>query len=166
MNPYTDLSNALVTELTTELTALSYAPLDVRKGIWKPRALAPFDRYLVFIAPPLSDPWREIRDEGPKLVTFVLRAEIFLLVKNYNEDQSVYGDTAPDLGVFQLMGDVKTILRNTDLGGLVLRSYRETEGGSSFETGATGGFDTGEHGWVHRSKLVYTARTYPFCHPA
>lgn len=164
MNVYTDLSTRLVSTLQTELATLGYAPLDVRKGIWKPRQLAPFDRYLVFVAPPLTEPWREIRDSARNII-YVLRAELFLLVKNYDEDQSVYGDTAPNFGVWQLVSDVKAVLRATDLNGLVDRTYRETEGGSAFESGATGGFDTGEHGWVHRAKLVYNANMHPFCYP-
>lgn len=166
MNPYTTLSERLVTELTAGLTTAGYTPLEVNQGVWKPRALPEFDRYAVWVAPPLANPWDEMRVQTGKLVTYVLRAEIYLLVKNYNEAQSVYGDTAPNLGVFQLIADTKAILRNTDLGGLVERTYRETEGGTTFESAASGGFDTGAHSWVHRARLVYSASMYPFCHPA
>jgi hypothetical protein len=158
------MSTRLVTELTTALGLYGYTPLVVLKGIWKPRALAPFTRYAVFVAPPTTDPWTE-RFISSREVVYILRADIFLLVKNYNEEQSVYGDTAPNLGVFQMIADVKAILRATDLSGLVERTYEETTGGSAFETGAAAGFDTGEYGWVHRAKVTYRAQMHGFCIP-
>lgn len=164
-NPYTEFSSGLVTVLQAGLSPL-YSGIATRKGIWKPRNLLPFDRYLVFVAPVLQDPVREVRVQSTKRVNEILKADIFLLVKNYDEEQSVYGDTAPNLGVWQLYKDTKDILRNTDLNGLVERNYREVEGGSAFETGASGGFDSGGHGWVHRIRLTYTAYMFSFCHPA
>lgn len=164
-NPYTTMTARLRTELQAGLIAAGYVGAEARRGIWNPGTLTPWTRYLVFVAPPTGNPWEERRIITPRQVSFVLRAELFLLVKNYNEEQSVFGDTAPNFGVFQMIHDVKGLLRNTDLNGLVDRTYRETEGGSAFETGAAVGFDAGTHGWVHRAKLVYTAYTQPFCHP-
>lgn len=164
MNDYTTFSERTVETLATALPPVGWEPLDVRKGIWKPRNLAPFDRYLAFVAPPLSNPWVE-RRISTKEVAYILTAHVFLLVKNYNEVASVYGDTAPELGVFQFISDVKDILRDTDLGGLLDRTYNETAGGTMFESGATDGFDTGGHGWVHRAMLTYTVQTVPFCPP-
>ena len=164
-NPYSTMTERLVAYLPPALEALGYTGIEARRGIWKPGTLAPFTRYLVFVAPPISNPWDE-RRIATREVAFLLRAELFLLVKNYNEDQSVFGDTAPNLGVFQLIKDVKDLLRQTDLSGLVDRTYKETESGSAFEAGAAGGFDSGSHEWVHRAKLVYSAQTHAFCHPS
>jgi hypothetical protein len=138
----------------------------VRKGIWKPRNLSPFERYMAYVAPPLDNPWTE-RRISTREVAYILTAHVFLLVKSYDdgEELSVYGDTAPDLGVFQFIHDVKVILRGTDLGGLLDRTHNETMGGTRFETGASEGFDTGGHGWVHRAMLTYTVQTAPFCPP-
>ncbi|CAN5608099.1 hypothetical protein BH24ACT15_BH24ACT15_34860 [soil metagenome] len=165
MNAYSTLTHRLTDYLQTELQSLGYAHAEARRGIWKPGALQPFERYLVFVAPATADPWSE-RRISTKEVAYVFRSEIFLLVKNYDDVHAIFGDTAPDLGVFQLMHDVKALLRSTDLGGLLDRTYRETEGGSGFDTGAMTGFDSGTHGWVHRAKLVYVAQTHAFCHPS
>ncbi len=164
MNAYTDFSTRTVEVLKTELPGRGYTDLDVRKGIWNPRTLEPFERYCVFVAPPTVNPWSE-RRISTKEVAYILIAEIYLLVKNFDEVASLYGDTAPDLGVWQLFSDTKDILRATDLGGLLDRTYNETMGGSRFETGASGGFDTGGWGWVHRAMLAYTAQTTGFCFP-
>ena len=165
MNVYADLTLRLVTLFQTDLPPYGYTPLAVNRGVWLPRDLPVFDRYMVWVAPPVIDPVTERRHQSSKLVNYILRADIYLLVKNFDEDQSVWGDVAPNHGVFQLQQDTREILRNTDLGGLVERTYRETEGGSSFETGVAGGFDTGSREWVHRLRLTYTAQTHPFCHP-
>ena len=61
MNVYTDLTLRLETTLSEELALLSWDPLVVRHGIWKPRELKPFERYLVFVAPPTTNPWTEER---------------------------------------------------------------------------------------------------------
>lgn len=166
-NPYSAFYATLTTTLTAELAA-NYTNIEGRMGIWNPARLLPFERYLVFIAPPTQDLVREVRLQSSKLVNEILKADVYLLVKNYDEgpsDLSIFGDTAPNLGVLQLLKDTKDILRNTDLGGTIERNYREVEGGSSFETGATGGFDSGGHGWVHRARLTYTAMLPAFCHP-
>lgn len=161
-NPYNDLTARLVTELTAGLTSLGYTPLAVRRGIWKPRALEPFDRYLIFISPPATDPVRE-RVISAREFAFELKAQLFLLVKNYNEDQSVFGDVTPNFGVFDLVNDVKTILRGNSLSGLLNTTYRETEGGSGFESGASTGFSSGSHEFVHRASLTFTGLTKGFC---
>jgi len=164
MNDYTTFTERTVEVLAEQLPLRGWDPLDVRKGIWKPRTLIPFERYLVFVAPPLDNPWME-RLISTKELAYILTAHVFLLVKNYDEEQSVYGDTAPALGVFQLINDVKAILRDTDLGRLLDRTHNETAGGSRFESGAADGFDTGGHGWVHRAMVTYTVQTAPFCPP-
>ena len=164
MNDYTTFTYRTVEVLAEQLPLRGWEPLDVRKGIWKPRTLTPFERYLVYVAPPLDNPWME-RRISTKELAYILTANVFLLVKNYDEEQSVYGDTAPALGVFQLINDVKAILRDTDLGRFLDRTYNETAGGSRFESGAADGFDTGGHGWVHRAMVTYTVQTAPFCPP-
>lgn len=162
MNVYTDFSNATVTALASGLAPLGWTPLEVRKGIWNPRVLLEFDRYLVFVAPPSSNPWSE-RVIASREIAYTLTAQVYLLVKNYNEDQSVYGDTAPNLGVFQLISDVKAVLRGTELGGLIDRTYRETSGGSGFDVGAGAGFSSGDHAFVNRAVLTYTVQAKGFC---
>lgn len=165
MADYVDFVDATVSVLQTQLLP-SYANLETRKGVWDPRRLATFERYLVFVAIPLTDLEREVRVQASKLVNEIVKAEIYLLVKNYDEDKSLYGKSAPDLGVIKLFDDAKDVLRNTDLGGLLERTYREIEGGTAFESGASGGFDTGKHEWVHRIRFTYTAMMQGFCHPA
>lgn len=164
MNDYSTFTARTVTTLQDGLAPLGWTPLEVRRGIWKPRELTPFERYLVYIAPPLTNPWVE-RRISTKEMAYVLTAEVYLLVQNFDEVDSVFGETAPNLGVFQFINDVKGILRDTDLGGLLDRTYNETAGGSRFESGAASGFDTGGHGWVHRAMLTYTVQTTPFCPP-
>lgn len=163
MNPYSDFTIRLVAHLQSTLSPLGWTPLDVRKGIWKPGAMEAFERYLVHVAPPLSNPWEEFRFTL-KQIGYRMTADIFLLVKNYDEEQSVYGADAPAKGVFQMIGDVKDVLRVTDLEGLVDRTHNELLGPVNFESGAATGFDTGAHGWVHRARLTYKAQMYPFCH--
>lgn len=164
MNVYTQMTARLVEYLTTGLAALSYAPLTVQSGVWKPRTLPEFDKFLVQVAPPTNNVWTE-RRISVKEVQYVLRADVFLLVKNYGEELSLYGDTAPDLGLFQLVSDVKDLLRATDLDGLLSRTYDETTGEVAFESGAASGFETGPRTWVHRARVPYTAQTEPFCFP-
>ena len=164
MNVYTLLTERLVEYLTTGLAALSYTPLTVQSGVWKPRTLSEFDKYLVHVAPPTNNLWTE-RRISVKEVQYVLRADIYLLVKNFSEATSLYGDAAPDLGLFQLVSDTKDLLRATDLDGLLSRTYDETTGEVAFESGASAGFETGPRTWVHRARVPYTAQTEPFCFP-
>jgi hypothetical protein len=161
MNVYTQLTTQVVSELTTGLASLGYAPLSVLQGVWKPQALPEFDKYLVYVAPPLNNVWTE-RRISTKEVQYVLRADIYLLVKNFSEELSVYGDTAPSLGLFQLISDVKDLLRGTNLNGMLSRTYDETTGDVSLHSA---GFDTGPRSWVHRARVPYTAETEPFCFP-
>lgn len=163
-NVYSQMVEALQPYLTTGLGALGYSPLVVQFGVWKPRALPAFERYLVHIAPPLNDVWTE-RRISTKEVQYVLRADVYLLVKNYSEEMSLLGADAPDLGVFQLIADVKDLLRATNLGGLLSRTYDETVGNVAFDSGAAQGFETGPRSWVHRARVPYTAETEPFCWP-
>lgn len=166
MNATSTLIARLIPYLQSNLRSMGYTDLEVRAGIWNPRTLLPWDRYLIFLAIPTANPSNESRIQSSKLVTETLRTNVVLLVKNYDETNSVLGDTAPNLGVFQMLKDAKTVLRDTDLDGLVERTYREVEGGTAFETGVSGGFESQAHGWVHRLSFIYTAAMFPFCHPA
>jgi len=97
-----------------------------------------------------------------------LRADLWLLVKNWHETDSLFGTAAPDLGLMQLLWDVKELLRLSDLDGLIDRgnkTYDEPAGPVSFESSAVQAFDSGEKAFIHRVRLVYTARLNPFCHP-
>lgn len=166
LNVYSDFLKKTGTELATGLTGLGYTPLTVKVAVWKPRALPVFEKFYVQVAPPLSNLWTE-RRISTKEVQYVLRANIFLLVKNYDEELSLHGDdsTAPDLGIFQLISDVKNLLRATNLNGLLSRTYNETVGDVAFESGAASGFDVGSRDWVHRALVPYTGETEPFCFP-
>ena len=62
MNPYSTMTERLVTTLQTDLAALGWTPLAVHRGIWKPRALPEFERYMVWVAPPPNNPWTEQRE--------------------------------------------------------------------------------------------------------
>ena len=158
------MTQALVAELRDGLPSFGYTPLTVLAGTWKPNALPAFDRYCVWVAPPTMNVWTERRITARE-IQYLLRADIFLLVQNFSEEDSLYGTTAPSLGLFQMIADVKDLLRLTDLGGLLSRTYTETAGDVLFHTGAASGFDTGPRSWVHRARVPYVAETEPFCPP-
>ncbi len=165
VNQYTAVVNGLVTALAT--LASSYPALVVRAKLFKPNDLPDFDRYLIVVSPN-GQPWDE-RRIGIPLIQYVMKVDLFLLVKNFDDTKSLFeAAAAGELGLFQLIDDVKTLLRLSDLGGLIdagNKTYDEPAGPLNFEGSAAVGFDSNEKAFVHRARLVYTARLNPFCHP-
>jgi hypothetical protein len=86
-------------------------------------------------------------------------------------DDPLFGTTTGALGLFELVDDVKDLLRLSDLAGLLDKTYDEP-GGDSNKQGAGAvefqdtiqGFDSAEHAFVHRARIPYVALTIPFCH--
>jgi len=100
VNVYARLLTDLPPYLQTGLSALGYTPLVTASGVWKPRALPVFEKFYVQVAPPLSNLWTE-RRISVKEKQYVLRANIFLLVKNYDQELSLLGDeTTPRIWAF------------------------------------------------------------------
>jgi hypothetical protein len=163
-NQYSQVVSGLVTALEG-LTG--YPGLIVRAKLFKPNDLPEFEQYLIVVSPNAM-PWDE-RRIGIPLIQYIMRADLFLLVKNFDEFKSLFETTvAGELGLFQMIDDVKTLLRLSDLGGLIdkgNKTYDEPSGPLNFEASAVVGFDSDEKAFVHRARLVYTARLNPFCHP-
>jgi hypothetical protein len=139
---------------------------DVR--VYKEANLPSFTRYAIIISPG-TQPWTERRIAVPQ-IEYIHSADLYLLVKNFHETNSLIGTTHPNRGLFQLVADVKEILRISTLGGLVTASNKTYDepagsGGNLQFHHFTGGFDTGEKSFVHRVKLQYVANMTPFCHP-
>lgn len=163
-NEYSQMVEGLVEVLSTLVA--DYTALDVRAKLFKPNDLPEFTRYLIIVSPPAA-PWGE-RRIGIPLIQYEMKADLYLLVKNFDESKSLFGTVAGELGLFQLIGDVKTLLRLSDLGGLIdkgNKTYDEPAGPLNFEGSAVPAFDSDEKAFVHRARLVYTARLNPFCHP-
>ncbi len=167
-NLYSQMIAGLLTELAT--LEAGYAGLVVKAKIFKANDLPAFVRYAIVVSPSTM-PWEERRIGVPQ-IQYTMRAELVLLVKNFHETDSLFGTTAGSLGLFQLIDDVKTRLRISTLGGLIdkgNKSYDEPAGPLGFETGAVSAFDSDEKAFVHRARLLYTARPgapplNPFCH--
>lgn len=168
-NQYSTFINQLATELAT--LSSSYTGLEVFKMDFRPTNLPDFDRYGIVISPS-ARPWEE-KVKAVRNIQYIFRADIYLLVKNFSETDSLFGTTAPDLGLFQMVEDVKSLLRLSDLSGLLDKTYAEpagdpNQGGGGpveFETSAAAGFDSGGHAHVRRAKLPFVGRMIPFCHP-
>lgn len=164
------LTSRLVSELSAGLAA-NYPGLVVQRGLFRPAALPAFDRYAIFVAP-ASRPWDERRIAVPE-IQYIMRVDLFLLVKNWEQtDAPLFGTAAGNRGLFEFIQDVKTLLRLSDLSGLLDKTYDEP-GGDPSKQGAggvefqdpIGGFDAGEYAFVHRARIPYQARLKPFCHP-
>jgi hypothetical protein len=163
-NPVTDVANALVTELSTLISR--YSGLVVQKMVWNPGKLPAFTQYCIIVAPG-SEPWAE-RTLSVRTFQYKVRFELYLLIKNYDEVNSVFGDTAPNLGIFELVNDVKNLLRISRLGGILaggFKSYEEPAGPLAFEYAASMGFDTSEHSHVRRARLHYEAMAKEISQP-
>jgi hypothetical protein len=165
---------SLVTsQLVTELSALtsSYAAVAVQRSLFRPAELPAFTRYAIIVTPN-SRVWEE-RRIAIAMIQYVVRLDLYLLVKNWDtSSDSLFGTTAGSLGIFELIDDVKDLLRISTLNGLIDKTYDEPGGDSSEQGGGAvefqdtiQGFDSGEHAFVHRAKIPYVALTTPFCHP-
>lgn len=164
------LTSRLVSELSSGLTA-NYSGLVVQRGLFRPAALPTFSRYAIIVSP-ATRPWEERRVAVPK-IQYTLRVDLYLLVKNWEQtDNPLFGTAAGNRGIFELVNDVKILLRLSNLSGLLDKTYDEP-GGDPTAQGAGGiefqdtipGFDTSEHALVHRARIPYQARMEPFCHP-
>lgn len=169
-NDMDTLTSRLVSELTTGLTG-NYANLYVARGLFRPAALPTFDRYAIIVSP-APRPWDERRVAVPK-IQYTLRVDLYVLVKNWEQtDNPLFGTAAGNRGLFELVNDIKVLLRLSNLSGLLDKTYDEP-GGDPSAQGAGGmefqdtipGFDTAEHALVHRVRIPYQARMEPFCHP-
>lgn len=164
----------ITAQLVTELGALStnYANLYVARGLFRPAKLPVLDRYAIIVAP-TGQPWQEKRNTVASL-QFIYRLDLYLLVRNWTEgtDEPLFGTTAGSLGLFQMVWDVKELLRISDLNGLLDKTYDEP-GGDPSRLGGGGidfedlisGFDAGEHPMWHRARMPYLARGQSFCYP-
>lgn len=159
--------------MAVELAALatSYTGLVVTRRRFDPRQLPTFDRYAIVLSPS-SRPWEEQR-HGPGNVNYLFRVDVYLLVKDWGDsDASLFGVAAGSRGLFQLVEDVKDLLRLSNLNGLLDKTYDEPGGdaralgGGGVEFGETAapGFESGEFTFVWRVRIPYVARTVPFCH--
>ena len=157
----------MATRITTELSTLSaiFTNLSVQKmARWEPAKISAFERYAICLCP-ANTPWDDSRITSVRGFQTTYRFDLYLLVKNYDELNSVYGDTAPNLGIFELVARVKELLRVSTLSGLLDKTYTEVNQPLQFESAASAGFDTGEHSLVRRVQLRYEGRTQPWCQP-
>jgi hypothetical protein len=173
-NSYSVMAQALRTALLADLTVPPYSwPLAngadtgllISLRVFKEGNLPPFTRYSIIVSPS-PNPWDESRLGVPQ-IEYLHRADLFILVKNFDEEESLFGTVHPNRGLFQLVSDVKQVLRISSLGGLITlgnKTYDEPAGPLSFQS-FTGGFDVGEKAFVQRVKLQFVGRMAPFCHP-
>lgn len=151
----TNLKAALLTGL-----AGPFSGIVVRLMQFHPAKMPDFPRYAVIVSP-VARPWSEKRLAVGQ-IQYLYAADVLLFVRNYHEESSLFGTVAPDLGIFQLVHAVKELLRGSDLGGLLDKTYDEPAAPVEFDTVA--GFDSGEQVFVHRAKVAYQCRTRAFCH--
>lgn len=171
-NDYVTLTTRLVTALSSGLAG-SYAGLVVEPRNWDPRKLPAFTRYAIIVSPD-SSPWEE-RRLAVNQIQQILRAQLYLLVKNWDEttipEPALYGTTVGALGLFEFIKDVKDLLRATDLSGLLDKTYDEAAGDARSPGQGAGpvgfgvpGFSAEEHMMVYPARVPYIARTKPACH--
>ena len=169
MSPYTQMINQLATELAAGLAA-DYPNLEVFKMAFRASNIPDFQRYGIVVSP-AARPLEE-KVVGVRNVQYVCRADIYLLVKNFSETDSLFGTATSGFGLFEMIEDVKDLIRLTTLGGLLDKTYAEaagdpTQGGGGpveFEDSAAAGFDSGGKSFVRRARLPFVGRMIPFCH--
>lgn len=166
-NPYSVLSDRLVARLRAGLT--TYANLVVERRQFRPDNLPTFTRYCIIVSP-TEAPWAEQRT-AVREVQDLLRLNIYVLVTNFDDTLAVFGTTAPNLGLFELVKDIKEVLRTETFDGLLDKTYDEaggdprTGGGPiHYGTMAVAGFDAGEHSFIYRARIPYLGRIQPHCH--
>jgi hypothetical protein len=154
----------IATRLVSALTGLTgYSGLVVAKQVFKPDRLpAGFSRYGVVVSPH-PRPWSE-RRTAIREVQYTYRFVLYLLVANFDDTLAVFGESAPDKGVFEMVSDVKALLRTHTLSGLLDKTYDEIGGDVEFGSLATPAFDSGSAVVIHRATMTFEGRTSPFCH--
>jgi hypothetical protein len=171
MNDYSTATSRLASELQAGLVG-KYTGLVTARQVFKPDRLpSSFTRYGIVVSPH-ARPWDERRISN-LAVQYVFRVDLYALVANYDEANSLFGDTTPNFGLFELVNDIKDLLRVTDLSGLLDKTYDEAagdprvNGGGGVEFGdlATPALDTGTQIVVQRAKIPFVGRTDGFCHP-
>lgn len=169
-NDYAGITAALATLLNTALTT-AYSDIKVVRGVFQPDFMpSGFGRYAVVIAPSLR-PWEERRIAVRELQD-IYRAEIFTLVRNWDDEKSLFGTDSGEKGLFELVKDVKDTIRGSDLDGLLEKTYDEAAGDSSkggggpveFGTAAVKALDSGSFTLVHRARVPFVGRGLPHCH--
>lgn len=168
-NQYSTMVSRLNSELAAGLAA-SYAGLIVRSEVFRPARLPVFTRYCIVISP-AQQPWAE-RRVAAREVQYLFRADLYLLCKNWDESDSLFGVTAGAKGLFEMIEDVKNLLRQSTLSGLLDKTYDEAggdgqrlgPGGVEFGEVIVPGFDAGEYAFVQRARIPYLGRMIPFCH--
>lgn len=160
---YTTMS-ARVKQNLLSVLATGYPDLVVNERVFRPNTLPQFDRYCILVSPS-ARPWVE-RRVSIQTLQYTLTLDLHLLVRNFDERESLYGAVDGSLGLFQMVDDVKAALRSTDLSGLLDKTFDEPGGDVSFSGGSWSGLDTAEHTWVHRALIPYSGRLQPFCPPA
>jgi hypothetical protein len=172
-NDYATLTERLVTELSSALAG-TYGGLVVERRNWDPARLPAFDRYAIIVSPdqrPVTE-----RRTAVASIQYLLRAHLYMLVRNWEDtfpEPALWGTTAGELGLFELVKDVKDHLRLSDLGGLLDKTYDEAagdaqspgQGGGSVEYGTLiPGFTASEYALLYPARIPYLARTKSFCH--
>lgn len=161
-NEYSLFTDRLKTELLAGLAAL-YAGLVVERRVFKANDLPAFTRYCIVVSPN-GIPWEE-RVVSVRTTQYIYRADLYLLVKAFNEELSLFGTAAPDRGIFEFLKDTKALVRGTTLSGLLDKTYEEPAAPTQFEWSAVNAFESGEKTFIHRLRQVVTVRTNPVCHP-
>jgi hypothetical protein len=172
-NDYSTLTERLVTELSSALGG-SYGGLVVERRNWDPARLPDFSRYAIIVSPD-QRPVTERRIAVPQ-IQYLMRVHLYLLVRNWEDsfpEPALWGTTAGSLGLFELVKDVKDLLRLSNLGGLLDKTYDEAagdaqspgQGGGSVEYGTLiPGFTASEYALLYPARIPYLARINPFCH--
>lgn len=160
-NQYTDLHTRVKAKLLAELTS-QYTGIVIESRIWNEGKLPDFDRYAIILSPPQNDSWQE-QVVSVRTTQYILAIDIYMLVKNYHDVLSWLGDTSPNLGLFQMISDVKDILRSTNLNEFLDKTYTEPAGPLAIEYAASAGFDSGEHAFVRRARLRTVFKTPGRC---
>ena len=161
-NLYSVMTSRLVTVLAAGLT--QYTGLVVDRRRFHPENLPAFTGNYMIIVSPSSRPWGE-RIVSVRTIQDTLRCDLFLLVKNFHTDNSLFGLTTPDFGIFQMIEDMKALLRVNTLSSLLDMTYEEVTSEVDFEDLAIKAHDTGEYTWIHRARQPYIGRMRQLCHP-
>lgn len=151
---YVTLCSTIKADLTTALAA-SYAGIVVDTRLFKADRLPDLSgtNYAIIVSPPpviLEE--RKVSTRSIQLVYFV---NLFLLVKNFDEVNALFGVTPGALGIAQLVEDVKTAIYTSinsgALNALLSESLSELGQKVQFDSSALPAFDSGEYPFVYRA---------------